>query len=119
MHDYLSGDKIDSLQNVLILEKNHHDFFGSMCLWFTECQVLPFIIKLTFPSNLVKKGSMLYMYGETEANRQEFLYKSGQSEVATPSISGVFHLSIPILLRFSLRFMQVCVKSYMPLALGK
>jgi len=31
VHDYLSSDKIDSLQNLIRLEENYHDFFGS---WF-------------------------------------------------------------------------------------
>ena len=40
VYKYLCGEEIDSLRNVIILDKNHHDFFGSMCLWFTERPVL-------------------------------------------------------------------------------
>ena len=41
MSELLRGSNIDSLENVLILEKNHHDKFGSMLLWFTERPVEP------------------------------------------------------------------------------
>ena len=36
VHEMLQGSLIDSLENVLILEKNHHEAFGQMRLWFTE-----------------------------------------------------------------------------------
>jgi|SRR5271170_860178 hypothetical protein len=47
--DQLRGQKIDSLENVLMLEKNHHDKFGSMRLWFTERPVQP----ITTPTDIL------------------------------------------------------------------
>jgi len=32
----LSGAHIDSLENVIAMEPNHHRAFGAMRLWFTE-----------------------------------------------------------------------------------
>jgi hypothetical protein len=40
VHDYLKGSKIDSLENLLILQKEHHYFFGALNLRFMETPVL-------------------------------------------------------------------------------
>ena len=37
----LSGSEIDSMENILVLQHDHHVAFGEMRLWFTESQVLP------------------------------------------------------------------------------
>jgi hypothetical protein len=40
VHNYLRGNKIDSLDNLIILQKDHHSRFGAMNLWFVETPVL-------------------------------------------------------------------------------
>jgi hypothetical protein len=40
VHDYLKGTKIDSIENLIILQRDHHWFFGGLNLWFVETQVL-------------------------------------------------------------------------------
>jgi hypothetical protein len=37
----LSGPLIDSFENVLALQHDHHKAFGEMRLWFTESEVQP------------------------------------------------------------------------------
>jgi len=35
----LSGEQIDSLENVIAMQSDHHTAFGEMRLWFTEPEV--------------------------------------------------------------------------------
>ena len=40
VHNYLKGTKIDSTENLIVLQHDHHWFFGGLNLWFVETQVL-------------------------------------------------------------------------------
>jgi hypothetical protein len=39
--EMLNGPLIDSVENTIALEKNHHEAIGAMLLWFTERPVQP------------------------------------------------------------------------------
>ena len=54
MSELLRGSNIDSLENVLMLQKDHHDKFGSMLLWFTDRPVQPIIATNNHSSILIR-----------------------------------------------------------------
>ena len=62
MSELLRGSNIDSLENILILQKDHHDKFGSMLLWFTDRPVEPIIVPSdNYLSILIKMEFMTFM----------------------------------------------------------
>src|ERR1700724_3817019 len=76
LHDMLSGPLIDSLQNMLALQHDHHKAFGEMRLWFTESEVQLHItrhrIMVLIYFSILRLGSITFMFwteAEVEKNQ--------------------------------------------------
>jgi hypothetical protein len=66
----LGGPLIDSVENTIALEKNHHHAFGAMKLWFTERPVRPRYPTGIYSSILIRREFMTFTLRNEEKKCQ-------------------------------------------------